>query len=119
MRARIALSLAAALMVCALSASGVAAIHEDQLGRHDWYRQYLGRYRAAEFAKKSARVAVASEQNALAALNLRTGDVEWRQIFGEADPLREVRRRRGYLHLPRPLPVRCALRGQPGHRSEG
>eukprot|EP00873_Tetraselmis_striata_P009215 jgi/Tetstr1/429479/TSEL_019386.t1 len=90
MRARIALSLAAALMVCALSASGVAAIHEDQLGRHDWYRQYLGRYRAAEFAKKSARVAVASEQNALAALNLRTGDVEWRQIFGEADPLREI-----------------------------
>eukprot|EP00873_Tetraselmis_striata_P009798 jgi/Tetstr1/430062/TSEL_019920.t1 len=90
MRARIALSLAAALMVFALCASGVAAIHEDQLGRHDWYRQYLGRYRAAEFAKKSARVAVASEQNALAALNLRTGDVEWRQIFGEADPLREI-----------------------------
>eukprot|EP00193_Tetraselmis_chui_P018237 CAMPEP_0177784732 /NCGR_PEP_ID=MMETSP0491_2-20121128/19890_1 /TAXON_ID=63592 /ORGANISM="Tetraselmis chuii, Strain PLY429" /LENGTH=118 /DNA_ID=CAMNT_0019305583 /DNA_START=63 /DNA_END=415 /DNA_ORIENTATION=+ len=83
-------ALAVLTATLALSLHRVRGIHEDQLGRFDWHRQYLGRYRAAEFAKKSARVAVASEHNALAALNLRTGDVEWRQIFGESDELREM-----------------------------
>eukprot|EP00192_Tetraselmis_astigmatica_P002112 CAMPEP_0117674976 /NCGR_PEP_ID=MMETSP0804-20121206/15346_1 /TAXON_ID=1074897 /ORGANISM="Tetraselmis astigmatica, Strain CCMP880" /LENGTH=1011 /DNA_ID=CAMNT_0005483923 /DNA_START=47 /DNA_END=3082 /DNA_ORIENTATION=- len=66
------------------------AIHEDQLGRFDWHHRFLGQYSTALFSKSRARMAVATNRNALAVLSLRTGEVEWRQVFGETDQIQQI-----------------------------
>lgn len=82
--------LAAALCLVASGIPPAQGLHEDQLGRFDWYRPFLGSYTSALFSKTRSRLAVATARNALGVLNLRTGEVEWRQVFGGADPLRQV-----------------------------
>eukprot|EP00951_Prasinocladus_malaysianus_P035276 scaffold362440_cov32-Prasinocladus_malaysianus.AAC.1 len=66
-------------LLLAVLAGPAVAIHADQLGRFDWYGQFLGAYGSALFVKKPARVVVSSDRNALAVLGLRSGEVEWRQ----------------------------------------
>lgn len=76
------------LVVCL--ASTCNAIYEDQVGVRDWHQQYIGRVKHAVFQTQGAgrkRVVVATEQNAIASLNLRTGEIYWRRVLGATDTI--------------------------------
>ncbi|CAH2239621.1 jg19142 [Pararge aegeria aegeria] len=61
-------------------------IYEDQIGKFDWRQTYVGRIKFAQFDTVSTakRIIVATEENVLAALNLKTGQVVWRHVFESA-----------------------------------
>ncbi|XP_050349636.1 ER membrane protein complex subunit 1 isoform X1 [Nymphalis io] len=58
-------------------------IYEDQIGKFDWRQTYVGRIKYAQFDTVSTakKIIVATEENVLAALNLKTGQVVWRHVF--------------------------------------
>lgn len=57
------------------------SLYEDQVGKFDWKKSYIGKVKYASFDTK--RVIVATEENVLASLNSKTGQIVWRQIFEE------------------------------------
>ncbi|RVE41979.1 hypothetical protein evm_013369 [Chilo suppressalis] len=61
-------------------------IYEDQIGKFDWRQSYVGRIKFAQFDTVSTakKIIVATEENVLAALNLKTGQVVWRHVFESA-----------------------------------
>ncbi|XP_037296873.1 ER membrane protein complex subunit 1 isoform X2 [Manduca sexta] len=61
-------------------------IYEDQIGKFDWRQSYVGRIKFAQFDTVSTakKLIVATEENVLAALNLKTGQVVWRHVFESA-----------------------------------
>ncbi|GJP84387.1 hypothetical protein CLOP_g14445 [Closterium sp. NIES-67] len=78
-----------AVMVVGAGVAGVRGLYEDQVGTYDWYQQRIGRARFASFLTSSQRkrVLVGTDRNVVAALNLRTGDIAWRRVLGDADTL--------------------------------
>ncbi|XP_023697314.1 ER membrane protein complex subunit 1 [Paramormyrops kingsleyae] len=59
------------------------AVFEDQVGKFDWRQQYIGKVRFAYFdtqSQASKKLLLATEQNVVASLNSRTGDLFWRQV---------------------------------------
>ncbi|XP_053605843.1 ER membrane protein complex subunit 1 isoform X2 [Plodia interpunctella] len=58
-------------------------IYEDQIGKFDWRQTYVGRIKFSQFDTVSTakKIIVATEENVLAALNLKTGQVVWRHVF--------------------------------------
>uniref|UniRef100_A0A0D6QZZ8 ER membrane protein complex subunit 1 n=1 Tax=Araucaria cunninghamii TaxID=56994 RepID=A0A0D6QZZ8_ARACU len=72
--------------------SGVA-IYEDQVGVMDWHQQHIGKVKHAVFhTQKSGRkrVIVATEENAIASLNLRRGEIFWRHVLAESDIVDDI-----------------------------
>nr|XP_049693308.1 ER membrane protein complex subunit 1 isoform X1 [Helicoverpa armigera] len=61
-------------------------IYEDQIGKFDWRQTYVGRIKYSQFDTVSTakKIIVATEENVLAALNLKTGQVVWRHVFESA-----------------------------------
>ncbi|KAL4702027.1 hypothetical protein ACJJTC_014040 [Scirpophaga incertulas] len=61
-------------------------IYEDQIGKFDWRQTYVGRIKFSQFDTVSTarKIIVATEENVLAALNLKTGQVVWRHVFESA-----------------------------------
>lgn len=55
------------------------ALYEDQVGKFDWKLSYIGKVKHAHIDAK--RVIVATEENVLAALHLKSGHILWRQIL--------------------------------------
>lgn len=55
------------------------ALYEDQVGKFDWKRSFVGKVKYVSLEAK--RIIVATEENVLASLNLKTGDIQWRQIL--------------------------------------
>uniref|UniRef100_A0A3B3SK63 EMC1 first beta-propeller domain-containing protein n=1 Tax=Paramormyrops kingsleyae TaxID=1676925 RepID=A0A3B3SK63_9TELE len=54
------------------------AVFEDQVGKFDWRQQYIGKVRFAYFdtqSQASKKLLLATEQNVVASLNSRTGDL--------------------------------------------
>ncbi|CAG9829529.1 unnamed protein product [Diabrotica balteata] len=56
-----------------------SAIYEDQVGKFDWKRSFIGKSKFAEIDSK--RIVIATEQNVLASLNLKNGQILWRHIL--------------------------------------
>ncbi|CAM6027580.1 unnamed protein product [Sphagnum balticum] len=84
------LLLLAFVFVLGFLTSSCRALYEDQVGVWDWHQQYIGRVKHAVFQTQGSgrkRVVVATEQNALASLNLRTGEIYWRHVLGESDTI--------------------------------
>ncbi len=77
------LAAAALLATAALaSLSPAKAIKQSQLGEADWLSRYVGKVAHAEFAASGRpRVYIATESNVVACLNLRDGDIIWRQVL--------------------------------------
>ncbi|KAL2651139.1 hypothetical protein R1flu_019267 [Riccia fluitans] len=66
------------------------ALYEDQVGVWEWHQQYIGKVNHAVFQTQGSgrkRVIVATEENAIASLNLRTGEVYWRRVLGDNDSI--------------------------------
>ena len=59
------------------------ALYEDQVGLFDWRQQYIGNAKHVYFEQSthSKRVFATTEENVLAALNARTGQIMWRKVF--------------------------------------
>ncbi|KAH1004284.1 hypothetical protein HUJ04_004063 [Dendroctonus ponderosae] len=55
------------------------ALYEDQVGKFDWKRSFIGKAKFASF--EARRIIVATEENVLASLSLETGDIQWRQVL--------------------------------------
>lgn len=72
------------------------SLYEDQVGKFDWKLSYIGRAKFAHIDAK--RVIVATEENVIAALHLKTGQILWRQIL--EDPQQESM---VYLHVDREI----------------
>lgn len=56
----------------------VVCLYEDQIGKFDWKQSYIGLVKYASFDSVK-RVVVATEENVLASLHLKNGQIAWRQ----------------------------------------
>lgn len=73
------------LVVICLLVEFTFSLYEDQVGKFDWKQSYIGKAKFAHIDVK--RVIVATEENVIAALHLKTGQILWRQIL--EDPTKE------------------------------
>lgn len=55
------------------------ALYEDQVGKFDWKRSFVGKVKFVSL--EATRIIVATEENVLASLNIKTGDIQWRQVL--------------------------------------
>ncbi|XP_073044347.1 uncharacterized protein [Primulina eburnea] len=70
------------------------SIYQDQVGLMDWHQQYLGKVKQAVFHTQKAarkRVVVSTEENVIASLDLRRGDIFWRHVLGPNDVIDEIK----------------------------
>lgn len=86
-----------ALLLCIIiffsSSYPTFALYEDQVGLMDWHQQYIGKVKKAVFQTQKAgrkRLVVSTEENAIASLDLRHGEIFWRQILGVNDAIDEI-----------------------------
>lgn len=58
-------------------------LYEDQIGLFDWRKSYVGKLNYVHFdgSAVNKRIIVSSEQNVLAAINSRTGNLIWRRVL--------------------------------------
>ncbi|KAF6164457.1 hypothetical protein GIB67_025283 [Kingdonia uniflora] len=66
------------------------SLYEDQVGLMDWHHKYIGKVNQAVFHTQKAgrkRVVVSTEENVIASLDLRRGDIFWRHVLGTDDTI--------------------------------
>ncbi|XP_071864290.1 ER membrane protein complex subunit 1 isoform X2 [Bombus fervidus] len=58
-------------------------LYEDQVGKFDWKQNYVGKIKFASFDTVSTakKIIVATEENVIAALNLKSGQILWRRVL--------------------------------------
>lgn len=81
------------LLVLISSPSPSFSLYEDQVGLMDWHQQYIGKVKHAVFHTQKAgrkRVVVSTEENVIASLDLRRGDIFWRHVLGPNDAVDEI-----------------------------
>ncbi|CAJ1973877.1 unnamed protein product [Sphenostylis stenocarpa] len=64
------------------------SLYEDQVGLMDWHQQYIGKVKHALFHTQKTgrkRVLVSTEENVVASLDLRHGEIFWRHVLGTDD----------------------------------
>ncbi|PSS01195.1 ER membrane protein complex subunit 1 like [Actinidia chinensis var. chinensis] len=69
------------------------SLYEDQIGLMDWHQQYIGKVKHAVFHTQKAgrkRVVVFTEENVVASLDLRSGEIFWRHVLGTKDAINEI-----------------------------
>ncbi|KAG8376639.1 hypothetical protein BUALT_Bualt09G0084400 [Buddleja alternifolia] len=69
------------------------SLYEDQVGLMDWHQQYIGKVKHAVFHTQKAarkRVVVSTEENVVASLDLRHGEIFWRHVLGPNDVIDEI-----------------------------
>ncbi|XP_065848970.1 uncharacterized protein [Euphorbia lathyris] len=72
------------------SAFTTFSLFEDQVGLMDWHQQYIGKVKDAVFHTQKTgrkRVVVSTEENVIASLDLRHGEIFWRHVLGTNDPI--------------------------------
>ncbi|XVF35461.1 hypothetical protein REPUB_Repub18cG0148000 [Reevesia pubescens] len=66
----------------------ILSLYEDQVGLMDWHQQYIGKVKQAVFHTQKTgrkRVIVSTEENVIASLDLRHGEIFWRHLLGSND----------------------------------
>ncbi|KHG18967.1 Uncharacterized protein F383_07420 [Gossypium arboreum] len=66
----------------------ILSLYEDQVGLMDWHQQYIGKVKQAVFHTHKTgrkRVVASTEQNIIATLDLRRGEIFWRHVLGPND----------------------------------
>ncbi|KAF2896776.1 hypothetical protein ILUMI_09394 [Ignelater luminosus] len=56
------------------------SLYEDQIGKFDWKQSYIGNIKFGSFDSVK-RVVVATDENVIASLHLKNGQIAWRQIL--------------------------------------
>ncbi|XP_039051239.1 ER membrane protein complex subunit 1-like [Hibiscus syriacus] len=75
------------------SLSPVLSLYEDQVGLMDWHQQYIGKVKQAVFSTQKTgrrRVIVSTEENVIASLDLRHGEIFWRHLLGSNDVINGI-----------------------------
>ncbi|XVE97561.1 hypothetical protein REPUB_Repub03eG0029900 [Reevesia pubescens] len=70
------------------SLNPIICLYEDQVGLMDWHQQYIGKVKQAVFHTQKTgrkRVVVSTEENVIASLDLRHGEIFWRHLLGSND----------------------------------
>ncbi|KAK9273669.1 hypothetical protein L1049_018479 [Liquidambar formosana] len=82
------------LLLLFLSSSNPSfSLYEDQVGLMDWHQPYIGKVKHAVFQTQKAgrkRVIVSTEENVIASLDLRRGEIFWRHVLGGNDAVDEI-----------------------------
>ena len=75
--------------LCLLAVAIAAhAVFEDQAGQYSWHREFIGEIRQTLFAFKGRdRAFVSTEADVVASINLRQGDIVWRQALAPGDSI--------------------------------
>ncbi|KAM7277484.1 hypothetical protein ACFE04_019350 [Oxalis oulophora] len=76
------------LLVFLSSTLPILSLYEDQVGLMDWHQRYIGKVKHAVFHTQKTgrkRVVVSTEQNVIASLDLRHGDIFWRHVLAKHD----------------------------------
>ncbi|KAL6574922.1 hypothetical protein OROMI_012207 [Orobanche minor] len=69
------------------------SLYDDQVGLMDWHQEYIGKVKHAVFHTQKAarkRVIVSTEENAIASLDLRHGEIFWRHVLGPSDVIDQI-----------------------------
>uniref|UniRef100_A0A8R7P0I9 ER membrane protein complex subunit 1 n=1 Tax=Triticum urartu TaxID=4572 RepID=A0A8R7P0I9_TRIUA len=80
-------------LAAASLATLAAAVYEDQVGLADWHQKYIGKVKQAVYhTQKSGRrrVVVLTEENVIASLDLRSGDIFWRHVIEKNNPIDQL-----------------------------
>ncbi|XP_014285151.1 ER membrane protein complex subunit 1 isoform X2 [Halyomorpha halys] len=67
---------------------GSLALYEDQVGKFDWKKSYVGRVKYSHInsnGRDSSKLFVATENGVVAALNLHDGSIKWRRVLELAE----------------------------------
>ncbi|VEN56072.1 unnamed protein product [Callosobruchus maculatus] len=67
------------ILVIILNFQILLALYEDQVGKFDWKRSFIGKVKYAHF--DSGKIIVGTEENTIACLNSRNGNIIWRQLL--------------------------------------
>ncbi|KAL8526206.1 hypothetical protein ACS0TY_015431 [Phlomoides rotata] len=81
------------LLIFFSSSCPTFALYEDQVGLMDWHQQYIGKVKHAVFHTQKAarkRVVVSTEENVVASLDLRHGEIFWRHVLGPNDVIGQI-----------------------------
>jgi len=71
------------LLLLSLIVIGVRALYEDQVGKFDWRARHVGCPNQVQLGRSAAGkdfLLVTSKRNALASINVNSGDIDWRQV---------------------------------------
>lgn len=55
-------------------------LYEDQVGKFDWKQSYIGKLKFAEL-NSVKKIVIGTEQNVIASLHLKNGEIEWRKVL--------------------------------------
>ncbi|GLT48218.1 hypothetical protein SLA2020_218570 [Shorea laevis] len=78
------------LLLFLSSLNPILSLYEDQVGLMDWHQQYIGKVKHAVFHTQKTgrkRVVVSTEENVVASLDLRHGEIFWRHVLGTEDAI--------------------------------
>ncbi|KAJ1957206.1 hypothetical protein EC988_000951, partial [Linderina pennispora] len=78
----------------------VAGLFPDEAGRIDWYRAQIGaptQLLPHTNATGSTNIYTVTDRNVLASLNPQTGDIIWRQVLGDTEPIQALKLRGSQL----------------------
>ncbi|KAF5726190.1 ER membrane protein complex subunit 1 [Tripterygium wilfordii] len=71
----------------------IFSLYEDQVGLMDWHQQYIGKTKQAVFHTQNTgrkRVVVSTEENVIASLDLRHGEIFWRHVLEPKDAVNGI-----------------------------
>ncbi|KAI3523793.1 hypothetical protein L1887_02198 [Cichorium endivia] len=88
-----AIKLSLLLLVFSCSLIPIFSLFEDQVGFMDWHQRYIGKVKDAVFHTQKAgrkRVVVSTEENVIASLDLRRGEIFWRHVLGANDVVDKI-----------------------------
>ncbi|KAL0309632.1 UNVERIFIED_CONTAM: ER membrane protein complex subunit [Sesamum radiatum] len=81
------------LLLFFASSNPAYSLYDDQVGLMDWHQQYIGKVKHAVFHTQKAarkRVIVSTEENVVASLDLRHGEIFWRHVLGPRDVIDQI-----------------------------
>ncbi|XP_071704847.1 uncharacterized protein [Rutidosis leptorrhynchoides] len=88
-----AIKLSLFLLLLSSSLIPTFSLFEDQVGFMDWHQQYIGKVKDAVFHTQKAvrkRVVLSTEENVIASLDLRRGEIFWRHVLGADDVIDKI-----------------------------
>ncbi|KAL4590742.1 hypothetical protein LXL04_003684 [Taraxacum kok-saghyz] len=88
-----AIKLSLLFLVFSCSLISTLSLFEDQVGFMDWHQRYIGKVKHAVFHTQKAgrkRVVVSTEENVIASLDLRRGEIFWRHVLGSNDVIDKI-----------------------------
>lgn len=79
-------------LVLGLIVSLSSALYEDQIGKFDWRQKFIGKIKFGYFdATNADKSIVATDENVLAAISSKNGDILWRKVFEKDNSRGEIK----------------------------